>query len=337
MHTKSPLHSSFFFLHSSFFILTSSFYMDKGLVIKNTGSWYLVKTDDNRLVECKIKGNFRLKGIRSTNPIAVGDRVQIALNTEGTAFITEIEDRKNYIIRRASNLSKQSHIIAANLDQCLLIVTVNYPETSTIFIDRFLASAEAYRVPVSLVFNKTDRYTEEEQHYLEALIHLYTHIGYPCYRVSALNQTGIQELKADLAGKVTLFSGHSGVGKSTLINAILPEQQLKTGEISEYHNKGMHTTTFSEMFPVEGDGYIIDTPGIKGFGTFDMKDEEVGHYFKEIFEMSTQCKYGNCTHRHEPGCAVREAVEKHYISESRYTSYLNILEDKEEGKYRSAY
>ncbi|WP_300724690.1 ribosome small subunit-dependent GTPase A [uncultured Bacteroides sp.] len=311
--------------------------MDKGLVIKNTGSWYLVKTDDNRLVECKIKGNFRLKGIRSTNPIAVGDRVQISINTEGTAFITEIEDRKNYIIRRASNLSKQSHIIAANLDQCMLVVTVNYPETSTIFIDRFLASAEAYRVPVCLVFNKTDLYSEDENRYLEGLINLYTHIGYPCYKVSALNGGGIQEIKDSLKGKVTLFSGHSGVGKSTLINAILPEQNLKTGEISAVHNKGMHTTTCSEMFEVEGDGYIIDTPGIKGFGTFDMKDEEVGHYFKEIFEFSANCKYGNCTHRHEPGCAVREAVEKHYISESRYISYLNILEDKEEGKYRSAF
>ena len=311
--------------------------MEKGLVIKSTGSWYVVKTEDGKQIECKIKGNFRLKGIRSTNPIAVGDRVRIVLNPEGTAFITEIEDRKNYIIRRASNLSKQSHIIAANLDLCMLVVTVNYPETSTIFIDRFLASAEAYRVPVALVFNKTDLYSEDELRYLDGLINLYTHIGYPCFRISALNNEGINEIKEELKGKITLFSGHSGVGKSTLINAILPEANLKTGEISTAHNKGMHTTTFSEMFPVEGEGYIIDTPGIKGFGTFDMKDEEVGHYFKEIFEFSAHCKYGNCTHRHEPGCAVREAVENHYISESRYASYLNILEDKEEGKYRAAY
>ena len=311
--------------------------MEKGLVIKNTGSWYLVKTESNRLVECKIKGNFRLKGIRSTNPIAVGDRVKITLNAEGAAFITEIEDRKNYIIRRASNLSKQSHIIAANLDQCMLIVTVNYPETSTTFIDRFLASAEAYRVPVCLVFNKTDRYSEEESSYLDALIHLYTHIGYPCLKISALNETGLDEIKQALKGKITLLSGHSGVGKSTLINAILPEQSLKTGEISTAHNTGMHTTTFSEMFPLEEGGYLIDTPGIKGFGTFDMEEEEIGHYFKEIFEFSANCKYNNCTHRHEPGCAVREAVEKHFISESRYTSYLSMMEDKEEGKYRSGY
>ena len=282
----------------------------RGLVIKNTGSWYLVKTDEVKCVECKIKGNFRLKGIRSTNPVAVGDYVQIILNPEGTALISEIEDRKNYIIRRASNLSKQSHILAANLDQSMLIVTVNYPETST---------------------------NEEELHYMNSLINLYTTIGYPCFKVSAKTGEGIELIQEELKGRVTLFSGHSGVGKSTLINAILPEQDVKTGEISAYHNKGMHTTTFSEMFPVPGDGYIIDTPGIKGFGTFDMEEEEIGHYFPEIFKFSADCRYGNCTHRHEPGCAVRKAVEEHYISESRYASYLNMLEDKEEGKYRAAY
>lgn len=309
----------------------------RGLVIKNTGSWYLVKTDEGTYVECKIKGNFRLKGIRSTNPVAVGDYVQIILNQEGTAFISEIEDRKNYIIRRSSNLSKQSHIIAANLDQCMLVVTINYPETSTTFIDRFLASAEAYRVPVKIIFNKIDAYNEDEFHYLDGLTNLYTTIGYPCLKVSARTGEGIDNIKEELKNKTTLFSGHSGVGKSTLINTLLPELDIKTAEISSYHNKGMHTTTFSEMFPVPGGGYIIDTPGIKGFGTFDMEEEEIGHYFPEIFKVSANCRYNNCTHRQEPGCAVREAVEQHYISESRYASYLNMLEDKEEGKYRAAY
>ena len=308
-----------------------------GLVIKNTGSWYLVKTDDGATVECKVKGNFRLKGIRSTNPVAVGDRVQIVRNAEGTAFIHEIEERKNYIIRRASNLSKQSHILASNLDQCLLLITVNYPETSTTFIDRFLATAEAYRVPVMLVFNKVDRYDADELHYLESLIHLYTTIGYPCYRISALHEQGIDALRHELQGKVTLLSGNSGTGKSTLINALLPQAEARTGEISSVHNKGMHTTTFSEMFPLPDGGYLIDTPGIKGFGTFDMEVEEIGHYFPEIFRTSADCKYGNCTHRQEPGCAVRKAVEEHYISTSRYNSYLSMLDDKEEGKYRSGY
>ena len=259
----------------------------RGLVIKNTGSWYTVLTDDGQLVDCKIKGTFRLKGIRSTNPVAVGDRVTIDLTVpepaEGLslsrgAFISEIEDRKNYIIRRSQNLSKQSHIIAANVDQAFLVVTVNYPQTSTTFIDRFLASAEAYRVPVVLIFNKTDR--------------------------------------------------NSGVGKSTLINRLVPDANLRTAEISSSHNLGQHTTTFSEMIPLGG-GWAIDTPGIKGFGTFDMAPEELTSYF-----FSKDCRFSNCTHTHEPGCAVLQALEDHYIAPSRYQSYLSMMEDKDEEKYR---
>ena len=306
----------------------------KGLVIKNTGSWYSVRTDDGRTIESKIKGNFRLKDIRSTNPVSVGDRVDIDINNEGTAFITEIEDRKNYIVRRASNLSKQSHIIAANLDQAMLIVTVNYPITTTVFIDRFLATAEAYRVPVKLIFNKIDRYHAEDQEYMEALIHLYTTIGYPCSKICAKKEIGLDELRDELKGKITLLSGHSGVGKSTLINKLLPGVNLRTGDISEYHNKGMHTTTFSEMIELPDGGFIIDTPGIKGFGTIEMEDAEISHSFPEIFKHSDKCRFGNCSHRHEPGCAVIEAVENHYISESRYRSYLSILTDKGESKYR---
>ena len=309
----------------------------KGLVIKNTGSWYTVRTDDGRDIESKIKGNFRLKDIKSTNPVAVGDRVVIDINTEGTAFISAIEDRKNYIIRRASNLSKQAHIIAANLDQAMLIVTVNYPITTPIFIDRFLATAEAYRVPVKLVFNKIDRYLPEDRKQMEAMIALYSSIGYPCAQLCAKKGERIDALRADLKNRITLLSGHSGVGKSTLINQLVPGVNLRTGDISEYHNKGMHTTTFSEMIPLPDGGYLIDTPGIKGFGTIEMEDTEISHYFPEIFKQSAECRFNNCTHRHEPGCAVLEAVKEGLISESRYKSYLNILEDKGESKYREEY
>lgn len=306
-----------------------------GLVIKNTGSWYTVKTDSNQLVECKIKGNFRLKGIRSTNPVAVGDRVIITPNQEGTAFITSIEDRKNYIIRKSPNLSKQSHIIAANVDQAFLVVTINRPVTSTTFIDRFLASAEAYRVPVVLLFNKTDALEDEEREYQQMMIDLYETVGYQCLAISAANGSGMDKVRELLAGKTTVLSGNSGVGKSTLINSLLPDVQLKTAEISDAHNSGTHTTTFSEMLELPEGGYIIDTPGIKGFGTFDIEPEELTSYFKEIFHFSKDCRFNNCTHTHEPGCAVLKAVEEHYIAQSRYLSYLNMLEDKEEGKYRS--
>lgn len=309
----------------------------KGLVIKNTGSWYSVKTDTGKVVECKIKGNFRLKGIRSTNPVAVGDNVEIALNSEGTAFITHIEERRNYIIRKSQNLSKQSHILAANVDQAFLIVTVNYPQTSTTFIDRFLASAEAYSVPVVLVFNKCDILSDDERHYQQSVIHLYETIGYECREVSATTGEGVDGLHALLKGKITLLSGNSGVGKSTLINQILPEANLRTAEISDAHNTGMHTTTFSEMLELPEGGYIIDTPGIKGFGTFNMEPEELTSYFPEIFHFSKGCKFSNCTHTHEPGCAVLKAIDDHFIAQSRYQSYLNMLEDKDENKYREAY
>lgn len=296
-----------------------------------------MRTDDGRDIDSKIKGNFRLKEIRSTNPVAVGDRVHIDINKEGTAFITEIEERKNYIIRRASNLSKQSHILAANLDQAMLIVTVNYPITTTIFIDRFLATAEAYRIPVKLVFNKIDRYNPDDMEYMEAMILLYSSIGYTCSKLCARTEEGLEALKADLKDRITLLSGHSGVGKSTIINKLVPGINLRTGTISEYHNKGMHTTTFSEMIALPEGGYLIDTPGIKGFGTIEMEGVEISHYFPEIFKFSEDCKFSNCSHRHEPGCAVLQAVQDHCISESRYKSYLSILEDKQESKYREEY
>ena len=308
----------------------------RGLVIKNTGSWYTVYTDDGQLIDCKIKGNFRLKGIRSTNPVAVGDRVQIVPNNEGTAFITEIEDRRNYIIRKSINLSKQSHILAANVDQAILVVTVVNPQTSTTFIDRFLASAEAYRVPVVLVFNKTDLLDDDMRRYQEAMVNLYQTIGYACHQISAETGDGVEDLLPLLKGRITLLSGNSGVGKSTLINRLVPGASQRTAEISDAHNTGQHTTTFSEMIRLD-EGWLIDTPGIKGFGTFDMEPEELTSYFKEIFHFSKDCKFSNCTHTHEPGCAVLKALEEHYIAESRYQSYLSMLEDKDEGKYRAAY
>ena len=290
------------------------------------------------MVECKVKGNFRLKGIRSTNPVAVGDRVVLSASQGNLSplFITAIDDRRNYIIRKSINLSKQSHIIAANVDQALLVITVNYPQTSTTFIDRFLASAEAYRVPVILVFNKTDLLNPDETRYQQMMVTLYETVGYQCLQVSAETGDGIDQLKTLLPGKISLLSGNSGVGKSTLINRLVPGANLRTSEISDAHNTGLHTTTFSEMIPIEG-GWLIDTPGIKGFGTFDMEPEELTSYFKEIFHYSQDCRFSNCTHTHEPGCAVLKALEDHLISQSRYQSYLSMLNDKDEGKYREAF
>lgn len=308
----------------------------RGIVVKSTGSSYLVYTENGNTQECIIKGNFRIKGIKSTNPVAVGDYVKIsAASTDAPAYITDIEERRNYIIRRSSNLSKQSHILASNLDLCLLVVTINHPETSTVFIDRFLASAWAYRIPVTLLFNKADLYDEPERQRLNDLMELYQSIGYNCLVCDALHGTGVDNVRALLKDNVTLISGNSGVGKSTLINRLLPDLNLKTSQISEKHNTGMHTTTFSEMFQLPDGGWIIDSPGIKGFGMYDMNPEEIGHYFPEIFKHSENCKYGNCTHTNEPQCAVKRAVERGEIDISRYSSYLSMLEDNEEGKYRS--
>lgn len=315
----------------------------QGIVIRNTGAHYVVAIDGDpdREINCKIKGNFRIKGIRTTNPVAVGDNVTVGEPApDGTAFITAISPRRNYIIRRASNLSKESHIIAANIDRAVLVVTLAHPTTSTTFIDRFLATATAYNVPAMLLINKIDLLTDtEDRELLEAVEYLYTSIGYEVMAVSAKTGDGIDALRKKLAGKISLFSGNSGVGKSTLINDLIPGLDLRTAEISSVHDTGMHTTTFSELFRLPGDngGAIIDTPGVRGFGTIDFDKYEVAHYFPDLFKVSENCRFGNCTHTHEPGCAVLQALEEGRIARSRYASYLSILDDADEGKYRKPY
>ena len=310
----------------------------RGLVVKNTGSWYVVRTDDGATVNCKIKGNLRLKGFRCTNPVAVGDVVEVEMRSDGNAFIVKIEQRRNYIIRRASNLSKEFQIIAANLDQAVLVVTLANPVTNTTFIDRFLATAMAYDVPALIVINKVDLLAEpDDRALLDAVAHLYRSIGYPVLLTSTITGEGMEELRLSLFDKTSLFSGNSGVGKSSLINLLVPDAALRVGDVSAVHHTGMHTTTFSEMLDLPSGGRLIDTPGVKGFGTIDFDPAQVSHYFPEIFKVSRDCRFDNCTHTHEPGCAVREAVERSFISQSRYASYLSIITDDPQDKYRKPY
>ena len=309
-----------------------------GRVIRNTGSHFIVEPLDGGVeIPCKIKGNFRIKGIRTTNPVAVGDIVDTAEpGPDGTAFITGIHPRRNYIIRKASNLSKEAHIIAANIDCAMLVATLAHPTTSTTFIDRFLATARAYDIEAVICINKTDLLTEpDDREYLDAFCYLYRSIGYRVLEVSARSGEGLDELREYLHGRTTLLSGNSGVGKSTLINDLIPGIELRTAEISAVHDTGMHTTTFSELFHLPGGGAIIDTPGVRGFGTVDFDRHEVAHFFPEIFEIGHDCRFGDCTHTHEPGCAVLQALDEQRIARSRYNSYLSILEDASEGKYRT--
>lgn len=310
----------------------------QGVVVKNTGSAFTVRLDDGREVPCRVKGNFRIKGIRSTNPVAVGDIVTVVKSADDADYITAIEPRRNYIIRRASNLSKESHILATNLDRAALVATIRQPETPLTFIDRFLATAEAYNVPAMVILNKSDIWDEDDAELGNAVAHLYRTIGYPVYIVSAETGEGLDSLREELHNKVTLMAGNSGVGKSSLINALVPGTDLRTGKISDIHQTGMHTTTFSEMISLPDGGEIIDIPGVKGFGTIDFEEEEVGHFFPEIFKVAQECKYSDCRHTGEPGCAVIPAVENHLISESRYASYLSILDElRDPTKYRKPY
>ena len=309
-----------------------------GLVIKNTGSWVTVRLDDGTTVNCKMRGVLRLKGLRCTNPVAVGDIVQVEDKGGDAPVVGAIEPRKNYIIRRASNLSKEFQIIAANLDQAVLVATLTNPVTSTTFIDRFLATAEAYQVPAVLAFNKIDLLdTDEWRGQLDALKSLYESIGYPVVTMSAATGQGADELRAQLTGKTSLLSGNSGVGKSSIINLLIPDAHVKVGDVSQTHHKGMHTTTFSELLDLPGGGAIIDTPGVKAFGTIDFERAQVAHYFPEIFKISCECRFNNCTHTHEPGCAVLAAVEQGDIAMSRFTSYLSILDEDPNNKYRNPF
>jgi ribosome biogenesis GTPase / thiamine phosphate phosphatase len=302
-----------------------------GVVIKSTGSWYSVLADNGNTIECRIKGLFRIKGIKTTNPIAVGDRVEFEVNSEGNGMIHKIEDRKNYIIRKSINLSKQSHILAANLDQAILVATLAFPRTSAGFIDRFLLTAEAYRIPAVLVFNKMDLFEDDESlmNSLNDFVSIYEKIGYTCYKVSATNKSDIEILKTLTKDKVSLIAGHSGVGKSTLVNALDSSLDLKVGEISDAHFKGKHTTTFAEMHPLSYGGFIVDTPGIKELGLVDMEKEEIAGYFPEMFAVKSNCKFNNCLHVNEPKCAVIAAVENGDIAVSRYNSYLGIINGEE--------
>jgi ribosome biogenesis GTPase len=302
----------------------------QGLVIKSTGSWYQVHAEDGLNYDCRIKGKFRIKGIQTTNPIAVGDQVNFELEpNSGNGVIDKLHERRNYIIRKSINLSKQAQIIAANMDQAFLVVTLASPRTSLGFIDRFLATAEAYRIPAVLIFNKLDLFNEAGLEILEDYKAIYERIGYACYTVSALEGTNIDVIEGLLKDKTTLFSGHSGVGKSSLINALLPGQEIKTGEVSEASDKGQHTTTFAEMHTLPFGGYLIDTPGIRELGIFDIRPDELGHYFVEMRAMLNQCRFNNCRHVNEPGCAVIKAVEEGDIDVSRYESYLSIFHGNE--------
>jgi ribosome biogenesis GTPase len=304
-----------------------------GHVYKSTGSWYTIKTEMGHTYECRIKGKFRIKGIKSTNPIAVGDVVDFELETDNnteTGVIYNIHDRKNYIVRKSVNLSKQTHIIAANLDQVFLMITINNPPTLTSFIDRFLVTAEAYSIKTVLLFNKIDTYDEETLNEVRFLAHIYRKIGYECIEVSAITGKNVDKVRALMQDKVSMFSGHSGVGKSTLVNAIEPTLNIKTKEISSSHMQGQHTTTFAEMYDLSFGAKIIDTPGIKGFGIVDMEREEIGDYFPEIFKLKQKCKFNNCLHLKEPQCAVKEALENDEIAYSRYRSYLQMLEGEDE-------